>query len=87
MTSHIEEAKCVLWLHDSWSAATVQRFRIAFERELPAKMSIYKWCSLFDETGWIFKEKIPDRIGQLLKLRWVRFARLSFVVHTGQMGA
>jgi hypothetical protein len=23
----------------------------------------------------------------LLKLRWVRFARLSFVVHTGQMGA
>jgi hypothetical protein len=38
-----------------------RRFCMMFGRELPTKMSFYKWYKLFDQTGYICKEKSPRR--------------------------
>jgi hypothetical protein len=62
MASKVGKAKCVLWFHESRSAVTVQwRFRTVFGREPPTKMSIYKWCKLFDHTARIYKGRSHGR--------------------------
>jgi hypothetical protein len=62
MAFQVQEAYCVLWGHKSASVVTAKRrFCTECGRDLPMKMSIYKWCKLLSEARCIFIGKSPGK--------------------------
>ena len=58
-----ERARCVLWLHETNSATSVQRrFRNEFGKDPPSRPTIYSWHKTFVETGCSVRHvKSPGR--------------------------
>jgi hypothetical protein len=66
MASQEQKAKCVLWYCKSKFVVTgKRRYLRNFGGNYQRKFSVYKWCSLFSETGCILRGKVPVFVAKM----------------------